>query len=332
LPASRNSTEGAGGNLPAAVCPVLVGVTAVGKTSLIVGLAQRFPIEVISLDSRQVYRGMCIGTSQPTGAEQASCPHHLVNFVDPSLKYTAGKYRLDFTRAYHDIHRRGRIPVVVGGAGLYLRTLQEGLLELPGVTVGDTARVRAELQRLSEKEIRARLHVLDRPSWDAIHPHDRYRNQRAVEICILAGRPMSTLREEQQPQPALGLNYQVLLLQRPAAIIARRIATRTAAMLASGWIEETESLLAQYRPEAPGLQAIGYRQIVAWLGGELPYTELEAKIVVATRQYAKRQRTWFRHIPTLATGEPEDGAILRKIEALLARAQTGRADGDPQLA
>ncbi len=332
MPAYRDSAKRTGRTLPEAVCPVLVGVTAVGKTSLIVDLARAYPIEVISLDSRQIYHGMRVGTSQPTASEQAACRHHLVDFVDPGLKYTAGQYRLDFIRAYRDIHRRGRIPVVVGGAGLYLRALQEGLLELPGVTSDDTTRARAELQRLSDDAIRARLQVLDRPSWEAIHPHDRYRNQRAVEICILAGRPMSTLREEQQPQPALGLTYQVVLLQRPAAVIDGRIAVRTTAMLASGWIEETKSLLTQYGPEAPGLQAIGYRQIVAWLGGELPDAELEEKIVVATRQYAKRQRTWFRHIPTLARGEPEDAAILQEIDNLLVRAQAGLGGAGPQLA
>ena len=312
---------------PTGICPVLVGTTAVGKTALIVEAAQRFPLDVISLDSRQLYRGMRIGTAQPSDEERNACPHHLIDFVSPATKYSAARYRRDFERVYREIQARGRLPVLVGGAGLYLTALREGLFDLPGISGEDTARVRSELDLLDDEEIHRQLRDLDPESCTRIHPHDRYRCQRAVEIYLLAGRPMSALMREQKPRPALNLDFPTVFLQRTPAETALRILTRTTAMLAAGWVEETTALLQEYGPEAPGLVTIGYREIVVHLQGDLPRDELVEQIVSATRQYAKRQRTWFRHTPVLATGDPEDPRVQETVAKMLQRAQ---ADGHGQ--
>jgi len=298
----------------------VVGPTGVGKTGLIVSLAGQFGIEVISLDSRQIYHGLRIGTAQPTAAEKAACPHHLVDFVPPDQTYSAARFRHDFAAAFQEIRRRGNQPVLVGGAGLYLAVLREGLFELPPGGARATDRVRAELDELSDREIRDRLQTADPESWHEIHPNDRYRSQRALEILAVFGRTRTELRRERVLQPCLDLDYRTVYLTRSVPELDQRLAARTEAMLAAGWLAETEGLLARYGPEAPGLQSIGYREIVAHLQGTLPVAELGRRIVTVTRQYAKRQRTWFRAEPAAATGAPEDPEVQAAIAAIVAEA------------
>ena len=303
----------------AAACPVIVGPTAVGKTALITQLARGHPIEIISLDSRQVYRGLRIGTAQPTADELAVCPHHLIDFLPPEETYDAARYRRDFCRAYGDITARGGRPVVVGGAGLYLTAIREGFVDL-GEAARPLAAVRAELDRLDDDEIRRRLRASDPSAWRRIHANDRYRSQRALEIGEVAGRPMSELTAAQAPDPALGLDFRVFVLERPVAELDARIAARTRAMLDGGWLEETRGLLARHDPECPGLGSLGYREIVAHLGGAVSAAPLEEAIVRVTRQYAKRQRTWFRKVGAAGRGRPDDPALASALSALLADA------------
>lgn len=290
------------------ICPAVVGPTAVGKTALVTALAARLPLEVISLDSRQIYRGLRIGTAQPTDEELAACPHHLVDFVDPDAPYDAQRYRADFGRVHAEITGRGGVPLLVGGAGLYLKAVAEGFLEVPGQTPERLAEVRAELQSLDDGEIRRRLAAVDPASHARLHANDRQRNQRALEIHGLSGRAMSALMAEQRPDPARGLVFPVHVLERGVEELNARIAARTGAMLAGGWIEETEAALARHRADGPGLASIGYREIVRYLRGELPRDDLAAEIVRVTRQYAKRQRTWFRGVQAAWRGHPEAAA------------------------
>ena len=298
----------------AGTCPVIVGPTAVGKTALITKLAREFPIEIISLDSRQVYRGLRIGTAQPTADELAMCPHHLVDFLPPEETYDAARFRADFCRVHQEITARGGRPVVVGGAGLYLTAIREGFFDL-GEGGRPLADVRAELDKLGDGEIRRRLQAADQAAWSRIHANDRYRSQRALEICEVAGRPMSDLAAAQKPDPALGLEFAVFVLERPVAELDTRIAARTRAMLQGGWLEETRALLEQHDPECPGLASIGYREIVAHLRGELAPAQVEEAIVRVTRQYAKRQRTWFRKVEAAGRGSPTDADVLRGLLA-----------------
>jgi tRNA dimethylallyltransferase len=305
--------------LTVGVCPVIVGPTAVGKTALITSLAREFPVEIISLDSRQIYRGLRIGTAQPTAAELAICPHHLVDFLPPEETYDAARYRRDFCRVHAEITARGGRPVVVGGAGLYLTAIREGFFDL-GSDGRPLEVVRAELDALDDDEIRRRLHAADPNTWRRIHANDRYRNQRALEICEVAGRPMSELAAAQHPQPALGLSFPVFVLERPVAELDARIAARTRAMLAGGWLEETRDLLTRHDADCGGLGSLGYREIVAHLRGRLAPAQLESSIIRVTRQYAKRQRTWFRKVEAVGRGRAEDAAIVAAVGRVMREA------------
>jgi len=305
---------------PGGVCPVLAGPTGVGKTALVHDLASRLPVEVISLDSRQIYRGLRIGTAQPTVEEQVACPHHLIDFVPPTEAYSAARFRRDFARVWREIRARGRTPLLVGGAGLYLAAVEKGLFRLPGLDAQAAARVRAQIDALPDEEVRARLHDADPVSWRRIPPADRYRSRRALEICVATGRPMSVLMAEQAPDPALGLRFPLVSVTRPRPELHARIAARTRAMLRAGWIAETEELMRIHGPDARALRAIGYREVIACLQGTLEPGEMEERIVAATRQYAKRQETWFRPLPKVATGAPEDSAVRAALERLIVEA------------
>ena len=309
---------------PIATCPVLAGPTASGKTALVVALAKRHPIEVISLDSRQIHKGLRIGTAQPTEEEQAACRHHLIDFVPPTESYSAARFRADFITAYESIRAHGRIPILVGGAGLYLSAVEKGLFEMPGLDPATTAEVRAQLSGLPAAEIRTQLRARDPQSWTRIHPADRYRSQRALEICLATGRTMTEQMQahDRNPDPALGLAFPLVWVTRDRPELHARIAARTRAMLATGWREETAALLALHGPHARGLRAIGYREIVAHLQGELGEEDIEPRITAATRQYAKRQETWFRPLPKVAEGHPNDPAIRSALETRLLSAAT----------
>lgn len=302
---------------PSGVCPALVGPTAAGKTALVTALAGRLPLEVISLDSRQIYRGLVIGTAQPTAAERAACPHHLVDFVDPDERYSAQRFRADFARVHAEITARGGVPLLVGGAGLYLTALREGFMTIPGHTPERLAAVRAELAPLDDRAVRERLAQVDPAAHRRIHPGDRTRSQRALEVFLVSGRTQTDLQAVQRPDPALGLAFPVFVLERQTADLDARIARRTAAMLAAGWLDETRELLRRHRADGPGLSSIGYREVVAHLRGELPADGLAPAVVRATRQYAKRQRTWFRGVEAAGRFHPDDPALIDALAAVL---------------
>jgi tRNA dimethylallyltransferase len=289
----------------------------VGKTSLITSLADRFPIEVISLDSRQIYHELRIGTAQPTEDELAVCPHHLVDFVSPVEKYDAMRFRRDFERVFADIVTRGGVPILVGGAGMYLTALRDGFMKIPGSSPERLSEVRKNLEPLADEEVRARLLQVDPESHAAIHANDRYRNQRALEIFEISGLPMSVLKAEQAPDPALGLEFPTIVLERPVSELDERIARRTQTMLEDGWIDETKAALAKHPADCPGLLSIGYREIVRCLLGDLPREDLASAIILVTRQYAKRQRTWFRNAPFIISGSPDSPGIQDTLLSLL---------------
>lgn len=291
-------------------CPAIVGPTAVGKTALVTALAHQLPVEVISLDSRQIYHGLRIGTAQPSGEEQAQCPHHLIDFISPDEKYDAVRFREDFSRVYDRIKGRGGVPLLVGGAGLYLKGLREGFLKIPGNSPAGLQAAREEVLQWEPDFLREKLREVDPDSYHRIHANDRYRQQRAMEIYLLAGQTMTELMAAQKPDPCLGLGFPAFVLDRPVGELDERIARRTESMLQQGWIEETETALARHDRNGPGLRSIGYREIVDHLEGRLPRNELARAIVLATRQYAKRQRTWFRNIAHAERGTAEQLAVL----------------------
>jgi len=278
-----------GGETPL-IC--LVGPTGVGKSDLGLELAEALGGEIVSADSRQVYRGMDIGTAKPTAAERARVPHHLLDVADPGEAFSAGRFARLGEAAVADIRRRGRVPLVVGGTGLYVRALLDGFWDGPAAVPP----LRAALEDLAARRGKGAAHRmlarLDPDSAAAIHPNDGHKTRRALEIALSQGRPASALR---RAHGFPGRHAAVRLgLTRPRAELYARIDRRVDAMMAAGWLEETRRLLdAGVDPEAPGMNAVGYRELARHLRGEWPLETALAAIRKASRNYAKRQFTWF---------------------------------------
>jgi tRNA dimethylallyltransferase len=276
--------------LAAGRVPVVVGPTAVGKTAVALALAAVWPLEVISADSRQVYRRLDIGTAKPSRKERARVPHHGVDVVDPGSRYSAGHFARDAEGWLGDIRARGRLPVVVGGTGLYVRAFAEGLFHEPAL---DPAR------RRSLDAFTARLEPLELLRWagrldPGFRGGGRQRAARAIEVALLSGWPLSHWQLEARARGAIQPWYVVLTVPRP--VLQQRIARRAEEMVRRGLIEEVASVLAEgHEPGAPGLDGIGIREAVEYLHGGRPRASVADAIAVSTRQYAKRQQTWFRH-------------------------------------
>ena len=270
--------------------PVIVGPTAVGKTAVGLALGAHWPLEIVSADSRQVYRRLDIGTAKPTRRERARVAHQGLDVVDPGVRYSAGHFARDAEGWIRDIRNRGRIPVVVGGTGLYVRALAEGLFREPPI---DPAR------RRSLDAFTARLEPLELLRWagrldPGFQGGGRQRAARAIEVALLTGRPLSWLQESARAQGGIRPWYIVLTAPRP--VLHQRIARRADEMVRRGLIEEVASVLAEgHPPGAPGLDGIGIREAVEFLHGSRPRESVADAIAVSTRQYAKRQQTWFRH-------------------------------------
>ena len=278
---------------------VLLGPTAVGKSAVGIRVAQQYGTEVLTADSRQVYRGMDIGTDKPTFEERQGVVHRLIDLADPDESFNAGRYRRE---AIHEIERllgEGRLPLVVGGTGLYIRTLVRGLVEAPQA---DPV-IRQELTRLAEErgreELYAELTRVDPPTASRLHPHDSSKVIRALEVYRVSGRPLSQLQAEHafQERPFATL---LLGIDRPRAELYRRIEARIDWQLAHGMIEETRRLLARgYSRESGAMKGLGYRHIAAHLAGEYDEAEMVRRFKQDTRQFAKRQWTWFRKEPDI---------------------------------
>jgi tRNA dimethylallyltransferase len=276
--------------LGGAEIPVLVGPTAVGKTAVALALSAHWPLEVISADSRQVYRRLDIGTAKPTRKERARLPHHGIDVVDPGSRYSAGHFARDAERWVSDVRNRGRLPAVVGGTGLYVRALAEGLFREPAL---DPAR------RRSLDAYTARLEPLELLRWagrldPGFRGGGRQRAARAIEVALLTGHPLSWWQEAARAQGSIDPWYIVLTAPRP--VLHQRIARRAEEMVRRGLIEEVAAVLAEGHPAAaPGLDGIGIREAVEYLHGRRPRESVAEAITIGTRQYAKRQQTWFRH-------------------------------------
>jgi tRNA dimethylallyltransferase len=276
--------------LGAGSVPVLVGPTAVGKTAVALALSAHWPLEVISADSRQIYRRLDIGTAKPSRKERARVVHHGVDVTEPGQRYSAGHFARDAAGWLENIRTRGRLPVVVGGTGLYVRALAEGLFHEPAL---DPAR------RRSLDAFTARLETLELVRWagrldPGFRGGGRQRAARAIEVALLTGRPLSHWQAVARADGTMTPWYIVLTVPRP--VLHQRIQRRSAEMVQRGLIEEVASVLAEgHPPTAPGLDGIGIREAVECLHGTRPRDTVAEAITISTRQYAKRQQTWFRH-------------------------------------
>jgi tRNA dimethylallyltransferase len=297
----------------------IVGPTGSGKSLLAVAMARRFGGEIVSCDALQLYRGLEIGTGKLPLEQRSSVPHHLLDVIEPEREFSAAEYLALAVPTLRDIDRRGKLPLVVGGTGLYLRALLRGLLDAPGRHPD----LRARLRRLAARREATVLHRLlarwDPRSAERLHPNDVVRVERALEITLLARRPMSELMQSRRsPLP----EYETLLigLSPPQEELARRIEARVSEMFERGWVEEVRVLLTAHGAQAPAFKAIGYRQILRHLAGELDRRQAQALTVRASLQYARRQRIWFRREPGIAwyAGGGDDPDVAAAVETRIA--------------
>ncbi len=280
----------------------LMGVTAAGKTELAVELVQRYPLEIISVDSALVYRGMDIGTAKPDAKTLAQAPHRLIDICDPEDTYSAARFRKDALAHIQEITAAGKTPLLVGGTLLYFRALLQGLSPLPAADPEIRQQLSEDARKTGWHQLHQHLQQVDPEAAARIHPNDPQRLQRALEVYLITGQAMSVLQK--QIQQGLDEQYDIYayaLVPGDRARLHQRIEKRFLQMLEQGFVEEVRNLLAQYDDgvELPAMRSVGYRQIGEYLAGQLTYAGMTERGIIATRQLAKRQMTWLRgeHAP-----------------------------------
>src|SRR5205807_90396 len=291
----------------------IIGPTASGKSALALDLAERLGAEIVSADSRQIYRDLDVGTAKPTAAERARVPHHCLDLVAPDEAFDAARFRDAARAAIADIARRGRVALVVGGTGLYVRALLRGLCPAPPRAPA----LRAALAAEDPHALHRRLGVLDPAAAARIAPTDARRIVRALEVALVSGVPLSRWQAEHRfAEPAY--DALVIGLARPTAELDARIAARARAMLEAGFLDEVRALRRRgLGTAAPGLSAVGYRELLACVEGRTDLETALAAMVRATRQVAKRQRTWLRREPAIAWQRAERRRVQQELLARL---------------
>ena len=299
------------------VVVVLLGPTGSGKTALSLALAERFGGEIVSCDSVAVYRGMDLGTAKPSADERARVPHHLIDVVDPDEAFTAGEYSRRARAALREIAEKGKIPIVTGGTGLYLRALTEGLFAGPARHEDLRERLRASATRRGSRWLHRVLARLDPVSAGRIHSNDEPKLIRAIEVCLTARRPMSEVLAR---DPLRGFRLLRIGLNPPRAALYERLNERCSAMFAAGLVGETRNLLARYGP-VKAMDSLGYRQARTVVEGSATEQEAVAAAQQGHRNYAKRQLTWFRREADVRWVEAfGDGPGVQQVAAELVNA------------
>jgi tRNA dimethylallyltransferase len=308
-----------------AIC--IAGPTASGKSALALTLAARRPIEIVSVDSALVYRGMDIGTAKPTLAERAAVPHHLINIRDPRESYSAAEFVRDARQLIDEIRARGRMPVLVGGTMLYFKVLLHGLDEMPAADAAIRARIEQQARERGWPALHAELARVDPVTAARLAPADSQRIQRALEVWQTSGKPLSAFHSARMTSETSQADTLPLFSLEPAerSWLHARIEQRFDAMLAAGFLDEVRALKARgdLSPALPSMRCVGYRQAWAALDAEFPLAELRARGIAATRQLAKRQLTWLRGMPSrqvLVVDETSDpaelaGRLLQAVDA-----------------
>ena len=272
----------------------LLGPTAVGKTEIAIQLAQRLNAEIVSVDSRQIYRQMDIGTAKPTPEEQQAARHHLIDCVNISQPFSVADYQSLADAAIADIQNRGKQVLLVGGAGLYFRAIVDGLFEGPGADPSLRERLETEAAQRGVNTLHERLRTCDPEAAERIHPNNLVRVIRALEVYELTGVPMSE-HQQQWQQENQRYPFTAFCLTLPRALLYQRIEQRVDVMLANGLVAEVESLLAAgYTRDSIALRSFGYKELIAYLDDECTYLEAVEQLKQNTRRFAKRQLTWFR--------------------------------------
>lgn len=310
-------------------CIFLMGPTASGKTALAVELVQRFPMDIISVDSALIYKGMDIGSAKPDAETLAKAPHRLIDFLDPAQSYSAADFREDALREMAEITARGRIPLLVGGTMLYFKVLREGIAQLPSANEAVRQQILAEAQAHGWPHLHAELAGVDPESAQRLNPNDAQRLQRALEVFRSTGVPLTEWhrRQKEGGDGSWGGNaedfpYRVIsvaVCPEDRAVLHQRIADRFQQMLKEGFYDEVKALYdrGDLHTGLPSMRAVGYRQMWDCLDGKLSYAEMEARGIIATRQLAKRQITWLRSWKDLHWLDSLDPKLLEKVLKIL---------------
>ncbi|HQR21001.1 MAG TPA: tRNA (adenosine(37)-N6)-dimethylallyltransferase MiaA [Burkholderiaceae bacterium] len=299
---------------------LLLGPTGSGKSALALEVAQRRPVEIISVDSAQVYRGLDIGSAKPSPAERAAVPHHLIDIRDPTERYSAADFVRDAVAAIAGVRGRGKLPLLVGGTMLYAKALRDGLSELPPADASVRAAIDAQARQLGWPALHARLATLDPATAARLSPNDSQRIQRALEVIEVSGRPMSALlTQPASRRPRLDV---VALIPADRGELHRRLEQRFDAMLARGFLDEVRALRQRgdLTADLPSMRSVGYRQAWAYLDGHGSHAEFRAAAIAATRRLAKRQLTWLRSLAVDVSIDAPDGSaadlVVRRLDAI----------------
>lgn len=298
-----------------------MGPTASGKTAVALALRERFPVEIVSVDSSQVYRGMNIGTAKPTTEELRRAPHRLIDIRDPAEAYSAANFCEDALREMRDITAMGRVPLLVGGTMFYFRALEYGLSDLPSADAQVRERLMAEASDLGWAVLHARLAKIDPTTAQRIDPNDAQRIQRALEIHELTGQAPSEIAHAGERASTEYRFSKIALWPGDRAVLHERIAVRFRSMLAQGLLEEVERLFKRgdLGPGLPSMRTVGYRQVWSYLTGEVNYNEMVERSIAATRQLAKRQLTWLRRYPDVERVECTTESPMKEAMELVQR-------------
>lgn len=283
---------------------LLLGPTASGKSALSLELARRYPVEIISIDSALVYRGMDVGSAKPTPEELAVAPHHLIDIREIGAPYSAADFLTDATRLVREIRARGRIPLIVGGTMLYAKAIREGIDGMPTTTSEVRDAVLADAERLGWPAMHEALAQVDPVTAARLSPNDKQRIGRALEVWRMTGKPLSSYHRN-APRPAFPM-VTVALVPEDRALLHARIAQRFDAMIDAGFLEEVRVLMRRpdFSPDSPAMRAVGYRQAIEYLEGKRTFEAFREAGIAATRQLAKRQLTWLRSMPDVERLDP----------------------------
>lgn len=297
---------------------LLVGPTASGKSGLSLALAREFDVEIISMDSALVYRGMDIGTAKPTPEERAVCPHHLIDIRDIGEAYSAADFLDDTVKLVRQIRARGRFPLIVGGTMLYAKALRDGINNMPSTDPAVREAVAREAAEIGWPAMHAKLAEVDPTAAARLSANDSQRIGRALEVFRMTGKPLSAFHAEMAAEPALQM-IAVGLLPPDRKRLHERIELRFDQMLADGFLDEMRTLMKRpdYDPESPAMRAVGYRQAIDYLEGRTDTAAFHLAGVAATRQLAKRQMTWMRSMPDLRLMDPEAPGTLTTVADLI---------------
>jgi len=298
----------------------LMGPTASGKTDVAISLCKRFPFDIVSVDSALVYRGMDIGTAKPDAETLQRAPHRLIDIRDPEESYSAGDFVRDARREIDSIQAAGRVPLLVGGTMMYFRALIGGIAELPSADAEIRASIDADAEKAGWPAIHARLQEIDPAAAERIKPNDRQRIQRAVEVYLASGTPLSEWQSRAKTAPNHDLSFLKIALQTASRqVLHERIEKRLNLMLNNSFLDEVNVL--HERPgltaEHPSMRSVGYRQLWAHLDGDVSMEEAGKRALYATRQLAKRQITWLRNESELQSFDPLEGTTIDAISACL---------------